>query len=190
LNTSLKNIVLRWCLHVSSVGKEYNTRRLTGKAYIHSLNLTYCCTLMSMTWWMIATDWNKMERTPVVDRAEVAVIAWKVWSKRALTHSSEQAVVCDGNLALVIVCAHLEVVAWSTECGNAYADTKGCDFSHHCSTETWALVAGRKVCVTVLSTDGASLFWRRDAAALITVATALTKASYLLQGASDWSHYS
>jgi hypothetical protein len=113
------------------------------------------------------------KRTPVVDRASiVVVIAWQVSIKLAHTHSPEQAVVCDSNLAPVILGADVVVVASSTERWDAYTDTEGSKLRLHRSAESWAPVALSEVVVTILSTDGASLFWRRDASTFIAVATA------------------
>jgi hypothetical protein len=113
------------------------------------------------------------ELLPVVDGASVVVVtAWQVSIKLAHADSPEQAIVCNGNLALVILGALVIVIACGPESWDAYADTEDSKLRLDCSAEAWALVAAPKVVVTVLAAEGAGLFWRRDASALIAVATA------------------
>jgi hypothetical protein len=113
------------------------------------------------------------EPLPVVYGASViVVIAWHVSIKLAHAHSPEQAVVCDGNLALVILGALVIVVAWGAKGWDAYADTEGSKLRLDGPAEAWALVAAPKVVVTVLSAGCASLAWLRHASLRITVATA------------------
>jgi hypothetical protein len=113
------------------------------------------------------------EPLPIVYGASIiVVIAWHVSIKFAHAHSPEQAVVCDGNLALVILGALVIVVAWGAEGWDAYADTKGSKLRLDRPAEAWALVAAPKVVVSVLSTCGAGLEWLWHASEGITVASA------------------
>jgi hypothetical protein len=119
------------------------------------------------------------DQIPVVDRAGIVkVIAWQVSIKLSHADSPEQSVICHDDLALVILGAHIIVIAGGTERGDAYADTKVSKLRLHCPAEAWALVATPKVVVTVLSTDGAGLPWLSHASALIPVATAQAPQHY------------
>jgi hypothetical protein len=113
------------------------------------------------------------ESLPVVDGASVViVIAGQVSIKLARTHSQQAAIISNDDLALVINGTPIKVVAWNTEGWKAYADTEGAELRGHRLAEPWARVALSKVVVTVLTAEGAILLWRRDASALVTVATA------------------
>jgi hypothetical protein len=110
---------------------------------------------------------------PVVDGASVIVIiAWQLSIERSHTDTPDKVIVCEDNLARVILGARVEVVAWGTKGWNAYTHAKVPKFTLNFHAVAWGLVALPKVVITVLTAGCAELAWRRDAAALITVATA------------------
>jgi hypothetical protein len=122
------------------------------------------------------------EASPVIDGALIIVVyARPVSIKLAHAYSQEMAIVRDDDLALVIFCALVEVNACSAKDWDAYADTEVSHLRFNRSAEAWAPVALIKVVVTVLSADGAGLFWGRDASARIAIATA--------QAPEHWLHY-
>jgi hypothetical protein len=114
-----------------------------------------------------------LQSVPVIDGALVIIIiAWQVSFKLAHAHSPEKAIICDNDLTLVINGTAVIVVACCSKGWDAKAETKASEFRVHCHTEAWTLVALSKVKITIFPTRSADLAWRRNAAALIAVATA------------------
>jgi hypothetical protein len=103
----------------------------------------------------------------------VIIIACRAIIQLAYTNSPDQSAVRDADLALVINCAPIAVVAISAKLWDPHADTYGTIHGAlDCSAEAWALVALIKVVFTLLATHGAGLAWFGYAPTLLTVATA------------------
>jgi hypothetical protein len=121
----------------------------------------------------VNTSEGTKEDKPVVDGAlGFEIIAWQLSIERSDTHSRDTVIVCKDNLALVILGARVQVVAWSTEGWNANTEAKWPNFRLNFHAVAWALVAHTKVEVTVLATGCAKVAWRGDAAKLLSSASA------------------
>jgi hypothetical protein len=113
------------------------------------------------------------ETIPFINSASIiVVIAGLVSIKLAHAHTQQAAFVRNDDFAPVFLGALVVVVAFSTKGWNSYADTKVAELRLHCLAEPWALVALPEIIVTFQAADGEVIHWRRDASALITVATA------------------
>jgi hypothetical protein len=86
------------------------------------------------------------EPLPVIDGASaIVVIAWQGSIKLAHAHTQQVAFVRNDDLALIILCALVSVVAWSTKGWNSYADTNVAKLRLHCSAKAWTPVAHPEV---------------------------------------------
>jgi hypothetical protein len=111
--------------------------------------------------------------TPVVGTAKIIIIsARKLGIKLSHAHPSEYPIVCADNLALVILCAHVAVIASSTKLWNADAHAEISEIRLYCLAEAGTLVAHSKVVVIVPTTGRPGLARYRDTAQLIAVAAA------------------
>jgi hypothetical protein len=110
---------------------------------------------------------------PVVLCAWAIIIARCAIIQLAHTNSPDQSAVRDADLALVINCAPIAVVAIGAKLWDPYTDTNGSKHgAFHCPAEAWALIALIKVVVSLLAAHGAGLAWHGYAPALFAITTA------------------